>query len=126
MIFNIRNLLTSLAILLLAACGGGGGGGTGPTAVLTPGVPGSVTLSWIAPSMNSDGSTLIDLSGFRIYESTSSDESTLMPIATLTNPGLATYVVDNLPSGRHYFAITALNSLDIESDLSIVASVDVE
>lgn len=119
---NSRHLLCYFALAALTACGGGGGG-SGTSVVPTPGVSGSATLSWIAPSLNQDGTALIDLSGFRIYESGSPDVATLMPVTTLTNPGLSMFVVSNLSNGTHYFAVTALNSLDIESDFSNVASV---
>jgi hypothetical protein len=121
---KLKSLLVYTALLTLFACGGGGS--SGPSVVPTPGVPGSVTLSWIAPTMNFDGTALVDLSGYRIYEGTSSDPSALTPIVTLTNPGLSIYVLENLSSGRHYFAMTAVNSVASESDLSNVATVVIQ
>jgi hypothetical protein len=41
---------------------------------------------------------------------------------TLNNPGLATYVVSNLGSGKHYFVVTALSSTGTESPFSNVGS----
>jgi len=121
---KLINLLVLFSIMTLFACGGGGS--SGPTVVPTPGVPGSATLIWIPPTQNFDGTALLDLSGYRIYEGTSADPTMLNPIATLTNPGLSAFVVENLSSGRHYFAMTAVNSVAAESDLSNVATVVVQ
>jgi hypothetical protein len=38
------------------------------------------------------------------------------------NSGLATYVVGNLTPNTYYFAVTALNSSGVESELSNAAS----
>ena len=81
---------------------------------------GSVTLSWTAPTQNTDGSPLTDLSGYRIVYGKNS--SSLDQQVQLTNPGLTTAVVDNLSAGTWYFAVKALNSANVESDLSNIAS----
>jgi hypothetical protein len=81
--------------------------------------PGSITLSWTPPSRNSDGSQLADLAGYKIYSGTSASD--LQPRVTLENAGLTRYVVEALQAGERYFAVTAINSSGIESDLSNVA-----
>lgn len=81
---------------------------------------GSVTLNWSAPSQNTDGSPLTDLAGYRIVYGTSSNS--LNQQRQLMNPGLTTVVIDNLASGRWYFAVKALNSANVESNLSNIAS----
>jgi hypothetical protein len=76
----------------------------------------SVTLSWQAPTENSDGSALMDLKGYRVrYGSKSGSYPDLIEVA---NPGLTTYVVQNLPTGMYYFAVTAFNSAGEESSFS--------
>ena len=77
---------------------------------------GSATLSWAAPTQNVDGSAITNLSGYRIYYGTSS--GSLGTMVQVSNPGISTYVVDNLPSGTWYFAVTAYNSAGAESDRS--------
>ncbi len=68
------------------------------------------------PTQNSDGSPISNLAGYKIhYGSTSSDYTQTIALA---NAGLSRYVVDNLPSGTYYFAITAYNTEGIESPLS--------
>jgi hypothetical protein len=81
---------------------------------------GSMTLTWAAPTQNSDGSALTDLRGFQIYYGNSA--TTLDQTVTLSTPGTLTYVVSGLKSGTWYFAIKALNSAGLESALSAVGS----
>ncbi len=81
----------------------------------------SVTLSWVAPTQNSNGSVLTNLSGYTIYYGT--DEASLSSHISLTNPGLAMYVVDGLEVGQtYYFAIAADASTGIESTPSAIVS----
>lgn len=81
---------------------------------------GSATLSWTPPTQNDDGSPLTDLSGYVIYYGTSPNNySTSIP---LNNAGLTTYVVNNLASNTYYFAITAVNSVGVQSGYSNTAS----
>jgi hypothetical protein len=76
----------------------------------------AVTLSWQAPTENADGTTLVDLKGYKVhYGSASKIYSDTIQV---TNPGLTTYVVQNLPAGKYYFAVTAYNSTGHESSLS--------
>lgn len=77
---------------------------------------GSATLSWQAPTANVDGSPLVDLAGYKIYWGTSSGN--YANTITINNPGLTTYVVDNLTSGTYYFATSAFNAKGAESALS--------
>ena len=77
---------------------------------------GSVTLSWSAPTQNTDGTALTDLSAYRIYFGKSSRQYDNE--ITINNPGITTYVVDNLSPDTYYFAATAVNSAGMESDYS--------
>jgi len=81
---------------------------------------GSVTLSWTPPTQNEDGSPLSNLAGYKIYWGKSADSYTNS--VTVNNPGLATYVVEQLTPAVWYFAITALSSNGAESGHSNVAS----
>jgi hypothetical protein len=73
----------------------------------------SVTLSWLPPTENEDGSPLTNLAGYRIrYGSSSGSYSNTISVA---NPGLATYVVEGLVPSRYYFVIASVNSLGVES-----------
>ena len=81
---------------------------------------GSATLSWTAPTQNTDGTPLSNLAGFKIYWGTSAGN--YPNSVTLNNPGLSTYVVENLSSGTYFFAASALNSSGVESALTTPAS----
>jgi hypothetical protein len=76
----------------------------------------SVNLSWVAPTENSDGTPLTDLKGYKIHYGTQSENYTgAIPV---DNPTLTTYLVNSLPAGKYYFAVTALNSQGVESSPS--------
>ncbi|MCH7637560.1 MAG: putative Ig domain-containing protein [Proteobacteria bacterium] len=81
---------------------------------------GSATLSWTPPTQNTDGSGLMNLAGFKIYYGTSPDNYPNQ--ITINNPGITTYVVDNLTPNIWYFVSTAFNSSGMESDFSNVAT----
>jgi len=76
---------------------------------------GSVTLSWTAPSTNTDGSPLDDLSGYKVYYGTSSHNYT-----STTDVGNTTTVeLTGLTDGNtYYFSVIAYNTSGIESPLS--------
>jgi fibronectin type III domain protein len=81
---------------------------------------GTATLSWQAPTTNTDGAALTDLAGYRIYYGMNHDD--LTQTVQLTGLGLQTYVVDDLGTGTWYFAIKAVTSAGVESALSDVVS----
>ena len=76
----------------------------------------SITFSWEPPTQNSDGSPITNLAGYKIHYGTSSSDYT--QTVAVDNAGLTRFVVDNLPSGTYYFAITAYNAQGLESPLS--------
>lgn len=81
---------------------------------------GRATLSWTAPTENTDGSTLSNLTGYRIRYGTSA--SALTQTIVIDNASVTTYVVDNLSPATWYFAVTAVNSQGAESGNSNVAN----
>ncbi|HMN43541.1 MAG TPA: putative Ig domain-containing protein [Povalibacter sp.] len=80
----------------------------------------SATLSWAAPTQNTDGTTLTNLAGFRIYYGTSA--SALNQTIQVANPSVSTYVLDGLTPTTYYFAVRAYTSAGTESANSNVAS----
>src|SRR5262249_40767275 len=90
------------------------------TVTVTPSPSSSVTLSWAAPTQNTDGSALINLTGYIIYYGNTA--STLNQSVTLKSPGVLTYVISDLAAGTWYFAVKAVSSSGVESALSAVAS----
>ena len=83
---------------------------------------GAVTLSWDAPTANTDGSS-VALSGYRIFYGTSA--GVLVKTIQVNNPSISSYVIENLPAGTHYFGVRAVTTKGVESALSNVTSVQV-
>jgi Putative Ig domain len=81
---------------------------------------GSAMLSWNPPTQNTDGSPLTNLAGYRVYWGTS--QGNLSNSTMITNPGLSSYVVEQLTPATWYFALSAVASSGVESALSNVAS----
>ena len=121
----------------LSGCGGGGSpAGTAATSQAATGAAsststappptassGALTLNWTPPTENTDGSPLTNLAGYDIHYGTASGDYTQN--VSVSNPGLATYVVDNLGPGTYYFSIAAVNSTGAESPLSSEVSMTV-
>lgn len=80
----------------------------------------AVTLSWLPPTQNTDGSVLTNLAGYRIVYGTNA--TTLNQAILLNNPGLTAYMVENLSPATYYFAVKAVTTDGIESDYSAVVS----
>lgn len=82
---------------------------------------GDATLSWTAPTQNTDGSALTDLAGFTIYGGTVQGGPYGDVSITISNPTTTTFVVSGLTEDTTYFfVVTAFNSADPvrESDFS--------
>lgn len=75
----------------------------------------TATLSWIAPTENTDGSPLTDLDGFKIYYG-QTQGGPYGNIVDLNNETLTTFIVSPLASGNWFFVITAYNTIDTESN----------
>ena len=73
-------------------------------------------MSWTPPTQNSNGSTITNLAGYNIHYGTSSQDYT--QVVAVNNPSLNRYVIDSLPNGTYYFAVTAYNSQGVESPMS--------
>jgi len=130
--FN-KTILVLLGIFALSACGGGGGGsgGSGDGDVLK--LP--TTISWNRPLLNTDNSTLEDLSKYRFYYGPDADSLQPMPLLDFENPGTAEslsidkltldqidYLTNLVESNTtHWYAMTAINSQNMESSLSNIA-----
>lgn len=76
----------------------------------------SMTLNWNPPTQNEDGSPLTDLAGYKIYWGTVRGQYTHS--ATIDNPGVSSYVVENLSPGTYEFAGTSFNFDGVESEYS--------
>ena len=110
-----KGVFVMLVSLYLSGCGGGSGGGSGSGGDLT------ATLTWRAPTQNSDNSDLTNLAGFNIYYGSAADS--LVNTINITDPTVTEYVVPNLGAGTvYYFAVTAVNRQNVESVPSAIVS----
>ena len=80
------------------------------------GQTGSTALSWTVPTSRTDGSPLANLAGYKIYYGRMSGIYDYK--IDINNPGILTYVVENLVSGDWYFALVAYDSEGLASDRS--------
>jgi hypothetical protein len=80
---------------------------------------GSASLSWTAPTTNSDGSSLSNLAGYRIHYGTTTAMTQVVQVAS---PGITTYTLGNISLGTWYFAVSAYASTGAESPLSNTGS----
>ena len=81
---------------------------------------GSVTLTWTPPTTNTDGSPLTDIIAYKFYYGLS--QGNYPNEIRVDSPGISSYVIDNLVPDTYYFVATVINSDEIESALSNVAT----
>ena len=88
--------------------------------VTQPVSSGTASLTWTAPTTNTDGSALTNLAGYHIYYGTS--PAALSTMIDVANPGTTTYSVSSLGSGTWYFAVNAYTTGGVDSVLSNTSS----
>lgn len=84
---------------------------------------GQVTLSWKPPTINTDGTALTNLAGYRIVYGR--DPEVLSQVLQAANPSLSAYILDGLAAGVWYFAVKTYTTTGTESDPSNIASKNV-
>lgn len=81
---------------------------------------GSATLSWTAPTRNTNGSALTDLAGYRIHYGKS--PSSLTTLINVANAGATSYTIGSLASGTWYFAVSDYTTSGAQSADSTILS----
>jgi len=81
-------------------------------------------LTWTIPTTNTDGSTITNLAGFKIYVSTDSGAVPDASPITVANPTATTYTVESLPVGANYFAMKAYNTNGADSSITGTVSAE--
>jgi hypothetical protein len=81
---------------------------------------GTATLTWTAPTKNTDGSAVTALSGYHIYYGTT--PGSLSRSVTVTGGSTTSYEITGLASGTWYFAVAADAADGTESAPSNVGS----
>ena len=134
---SAMSLAMANSLVGLAGCGGGGEATsvagapvppTTPPPAPTPAPPPvpsppptySATISWSVPLLNTDGTSLTDVSGYGVHYGTS--PTNLAQSISVSGAGVTSHVVSGLAPGTYYFALTTLNSNQVSSALSNVAS----
>lgn len=82
----------------------------------------AITLLWNAPTTNTDGTPLTDLAGYELgYSSEAGRYAFIVPTGNVTQFSY------ELPAGKHYVAVRALNTAEQRSDWSneIIVGADV-
>lgn len=109
--------------ITISASDGGGTASLGPFKIDVTAAAagtGSATLSWTVPTQNTNGTPVTNLAGYHIYYGTSPDA--LNKVINVPEANTTEYEISNLSSGTYYFAITAYNSLGVDSADSNVGS----
>ena len=121
----LAQTLGALAIsALLAGCGGSGSvSDASSSSCSNVATADSVTLSWSAPTENTNGSALTNLAGYIIYYGTSA--SAMTQTIDINTVGMLTYVVENLSAGNWYFQIVAVNAEGDQSSPSATVSASI-
>ena len=118
--FEMINALTTDSSFNLTCSGAGGSANDTINVTVVLNSIGTALISWTPPTENTDGSPLTDLAGYKIYYGTTPGNYGI-PI-TINNPGLSSYLVENLASSNWYFVMAAFNSSGIESSYSAEVS----
>jgi len=75
-----------------------------------------VTLSWVPPTRNVDGTQLSNLAGYRIHYGQVSGQYDYS--VCVGSPSITSARIENLAPARWYFAVTAVTSSGTQSDYS--------
>lgn len=107
--------LTAPKSIFTLTCTGPGGSSTASTAVtIVASNPEqqptrSVTLSWVTPTINADGTPLTDLAGFYVRYGTSSGNYSSS--IRINDPNIGNYLVQGLAAGQtYYFTVAAFDT----------------
>jgi Putative Ig domain len=117
---SLGNVGTYADIVITAADGKQSASLPAFTITVSDGSAKSVTLSWVAPTLNEDGTPLTKLAGFMIAYGPNA--TTLSQSIRIDNPSIDRYVIGDLAPGTYYFGVRAVDTEGTESSLSEVVS----
>jgi hypothetical protein len=86
-------------------CTGSGGTGTQSVTVGVTAPNGTATLTWTAPTTNTDGSSVTALSGYHIFYG--SAQGALTQSIAISGAATTSYEITGLTSGTWFFAVAA-------------------
>lgn len=103
--WNHLYIICLIITIITGGCGDGGGSGGGTE---------NATLSWDAPTTNTDGTDLTDLAGYKIYYGTSPGTYD----SVIDTGDVTTYKITDLTPATYYFVVTAYDKGGNESAYS--------
>ena len=83
----------------------------------------AVTLSWSAPTENTNGTALTNLAGYVIYYGTSATAMTQQ--INVNTVGMLVYQIPDLAPGNWYFQIMSVNSAGVQSSASATVTMSI-
>ena len=84
---------------------------------VTAALTGSITVSWVPPTQNTDGTPVTGLAGFRVFYGTASRQYGQSVL--VSGPSLRSVVVEGLsPGTTWYFGVKSVTSTGVESEYS--------
>jgi Putative Ig domain len=86
----------------------------------TPAATGTATVTWTAPTANTNGTPLTDLAGYTITYGTNA--GSLSQSVNISNSGATSYTIQNLAAGTWYFEVAAYGSDGTQSAPSAMES----
>jgi hypothetical protein len=81
---------------------------------------GTATINWTAPTRNSDGTTLTDLTSYKVLYGNSSGNLNMSKV--ISDRTATSTSIGSLGQGTWYFAVRAVNSKGVESNSSSTVS----
>jgi len=85
---------------------------------VTPSVAGTASLSWSRPTVNTNGTPLTNLAGYVIHYGTSSTAlNNKISVASASATGVE---ITNLSPGNWHFAVSAINTANVEGQVSAI------
>ena len=81
---------------------------------------GTATLTWVPPTLNTDGTPVTPLTGFHIYYGTT--QGALNKSIAVSGAATTSYVITGLSTGTWYFTVAADAADGTESAQSAVGS----
>jgi len=101
-------------------CTGSGGTGTQSVTVGVTAPSGTASLTWSAPTTNTDGTPVTPLSGYHIFYGTT--QGALTQSVAVGGAATTSYEITGLASGTWYFAVAADAADGTQSAQSAVGS----
>jgi Calx-beta domain len=89
-------------------------------ALTTTAAAGTATVSWTAPTLDTNGAPLTNLAGYNLHYGKT--PTAMTNVIAVNDPASGSYVIRNLAPGTWYFAVVAYDTQAVESAFSSIVS----